>query len=299
MEKRRTKAREETLLDLDNLPDIFEYLDYRAWLRDIYETGKASEGGFSYRAFCQLVGFSSPNHIKLVIEGERNLGRSSVDRVGRALGLDREERRFFKALVKFDHATLPSEKNEAYKAIASSQYFRDARHINHGMFVYLSHWYYPAIREMAARPDFREDPDWIAQQTVPRIEPEQAREALELLIDLGLLTRNDDGELERGDPNLTTGHEVFSLAVGNYHRQMTGLAMDSIVTVPREQRDISAITICVEAATIDELKQRVHQFREQIAERSDADEAPDVVYQLNIQLFPLSRPSDSDGDPDS
>ena len=110
---------------------------------------KANISAFSYRYFSRKAGFKSPNFLKLVIDGQRSLGPESVDRFAKALKLDEDEHDFFRALVAFEQARTPDEKNEAFARVAASQRFRQARRLDSGMFTYLSRWYYPAIREMA------------------------------------------------------------------------------------------------------------------------------------------------------
>ncbi len=190
----------------------------------------------------------------------------------------------------FNQASSNDAKNAAYARIAATRGFRQARRVDGELFTYLSHWYYPAIREMVARADFDEDPTWVARQLVPRIEVEQAADALALLIWLGLVQRSIDGRLERGDPRLTTGAEVTSLAVANYHGQMIERAAAAVEDLPPEVRDISAVTFCVRWHQVDALKERLAEFRAALVEEFDAEDDPDVVYQLNLQLFPLTRP---------
>ncbi len=270
-------------------PNIFGYLDYRAYLRDYYEAAKAETRAFSYRYFSRKAGYSSPNFLKLVIDGQRNLSANSIDRFARALKLTATEKRFFADLVAFDQAADHEERNTAFEKISASRTFRSARRIDAAFFDYLSHWYYPAIRELAARPDFRAEPEWVARQLLPSIKTDEARRALDLLFEFGLLTREDDGTIGRADVGLTTGHEVRSLAVANFHRQMLARAADSIELVSGDRRDVSAITACISRDTVAELKRRVHDFREQVMDLCAREEAREAVYQLNIQLFPLSR----------
>ncbi len=273
----------------DWAPDIFTYLDYRAYLRDHYLAGKQHTSAFSYRYLARRAGFASPNFIKLVIEGQRNLGGDSPERVVSAFGLRAEEADFFYKLVAFDQATETAERNEAYAAIASSQRFRTARRIEHDAFEYLSHWYYPAIRELAARADFRDDPVWVAATLRPSVKPREAEHALDALFRLKLLVRKDDGSISRGEPSITTGHEVAALAARNYHYEMLERARGSIEGCSREERDVSALTVCVPATLVEPLKARIHRFREELLELCDSSESPEVVYQLTVQLFPLSK----------
>lgn len=276
----------------DWAPNVFEYLDYREYLRDYYEAGKENLSAFSYRYLARLAGFSSPNFFKLVMDGDRNLSAVSIDKFSTALKLDSEEKRFFEDLVTFNQATSAEKKNEAFEQLAASQRFRRARRIDSSMFEYLSRWYHPVICELAAREDFVEDAEWISDKLSPSVDTDKVEESLALLFELGLLQHGEDGEVTRGNPSLTTGHEVRSLAIGNYHRQMLERAGESIESIDRSLRDISALTVCIDPEHVDDLKERIHAFREQLLDLCDRDENPTTVFQMNFQLFPLSKTED-------
>lgn len=277
-------------------PNIFEFLDYRAYLRAYYEAAKEHLPAFSYRYFARRAGLSSPSFLRLVMHGERNIG-TTAQNFAQGLELDEHEANYFELLVEFDQSDSDKEANEAYEKLAARRRFRNARRIHEGMFEYLSHWYYPAIREMVARADFRDDPQWISEQLLPSVAPELVEKALDILLELGLVERTDEGDLVRGESSVTTEHEVRSLAIGNYHRQMLSRAAESIESVPRQMRDLGAMTVCVSPETIAELKERVHAFRELLFEICERDEDHQVVYQINTQLFPLTvLPFEPDGD---
>lgn len=268
---------------------VHDFLDYRAYLRAYYEAAKKTRAGFSFRTFSKLVGLKSPNFLKLVMDGERNLGAETIPRLAEALGLDASQAQYFADLVACAQAESVADKSRAFERIASSRRFRSARRIDALLLDYLSHWYHPAIRELAARSDFRPEAAWIARELSPRITVTQAKQSLALLLDLGLLVRDEQGRVHRGEPTLTTEHEVRSVGAANFHRQMMERASESIDNVPRELRDLAALTVCITPGTAAQVKRRIHEFREALAELCDADAAGTVVYQLNVQWFPLSR----------
>lgn len=270
-------------------PDLFAYLSYRDYMRDYYTEAKAHTRHMSFRYLSQRAGFKSPNFYKLVMEGARNLSEDGAQRIARALDLDAEERSFFLELVAFDQGERAEQRNAAFERISASQRFRQARQLDHETFEYLSAWYYPTIREMVARDDFQESPEWIAAQLLPPITPKQAARALELLMQLELIVRDESGRLVRQDPTLSTGHEVRALAVGNYHRQMLERAAYAIERVPSRERLLGATTMCIDASSFEEIKLRVNQLRELVMELAEQCDAHERVYQFNIQLFPLSQ----------
>ena len=92
-------------------PSIFEYEDYRVFLGDLYSFYKVDKSYFSYRYFSKKAGFSSPNVLKLVIQGERNLTATSIEKFSRALKLTKSEDEFFAYLVQFNQANTEEERS--------------------------------------------------------------------------------------------------------------------------------------------------------------------------------------------
>lgn len=281
-------------------PSIYDFLDYRQFLRAWYEAEKRRLPAFSYRYFARKAGFSSPNFLKLVIDGERNLSPDSVDRFAAALKFTQDEERFFRDLVTYNQTRNLSEKNLLFERVIASKRFQEWRKLDVSLVDYLRHWYYPAIRELAALPDFRPDPAWIQKRLVAGLETVEIERALSILEELGLLVRNPDGELVRSAETLSTGPRVMGaarVAARSLHREMLERASDSLDTVPAEWREVGAVTVAIRASTVSELKERIVRFRRELLERCDQDEGPEEVYQFNVQLFPLTRkPPEDDED---
>jgi hypothetical protein len=93
---------------------VFNYVNYRRFLKDYYQQAKAEKKYFSYRYFSRRAGINSPNFLKVVIEGKRNLPSKTIDKFANALGLNRNETMFFRRLVVFNQAKTASEKQESY-----------------------------------------------------------------------------------------------------------------------------------------------------------------------------------------
>src|SRR5258706_16181048 len=105
---------------------VYDFLDYRAYLRAYYEAAKRTRPSFSFRLFSKLAGLRSPNFLKLVIDGERNLGADSVGRFNQALGLEGADAEFFADLVAFGQEQTLADKNRAIESIEASRHFGDA-----------------------------------------------------------------------------------------------------------------------------------------------------------------------------
>lgn len=273
---------------------VFDYLDVRAYLRDVYDARKARSRGWSYRAFSKKAGLASPNHLKRVIDGERDLSPEMAVRYAAALGLDAQASAYFCDLAAFGRAATSAEKNAAYQRLSTSRGYRRAQKLELAHAAYHANWWVPAIRELSLRPDFHNDPDWIAAQLLPPIRRQEAAEAVETLVALGMVTFRPDGRAEPGAAVVTTGPETRGLHIGNYHRVMMERAAAAIDLVPRDQRDISSLTFCVGAGRLAEVKERIRQFRKEIIALAADETDGDQVIQLNLQLFPLTRPRASE-----
>ncbi len=269
-------------------PNVFDYLDYRAFLRDHYFFQKGRGRGFSYRAFSRRAGLRSPNYLKLVIDGDRNLSGEMSGRFAGACGLEGEAATYFIDLVAFNQATSATERNAAYERLTTFKRYRQAHRLEMAQAAYHSTWYLPAIRELAARRDFRADPTWIAGRLRPSIAVADARRALDALFELGLLVTTSRGKVKQGEPLVTTGAQTTSLHIGNYHRMMMERAAASIDEVPAAQRDISSLTLCMGEDGLRRLKERIARFRRELLELSELETNAREVVQVNFQLFPLT-----------
>lgn len=274
----------------DDTPDIFQFLDYRAYLEAWFEARKAANPRFSHRLFARLAGHRSPSLLLHIIRGERNMGPKTLEGFTKALKLDRDEAEFFKALVDLDQASTDDERNEAWSRISAQRRFIDARRIEGDGFRYLSHWYYPAIRELAAHPDFRADPDWVAATLRPEVSRGTAEGALGDLMDMGMLVAGADGRVRPTEASVVTPPEVADLAACNYHREMAQRGHDSVATFGAAERHLLALTVGVPEDLVPVLKEELNRLQARLLDLCDSADRPmERVYQINFQLFPLSR----------
>jgi uncharacterized protein (TIGR02147 family) len=276
----------------DERPVVTRFTDYRAYLRAMIAWLKVHRRGFSYRSFAMKAGFSSPSFLKLVADGERNLSADSVERVATGLGLDRREAEAFEALVELGQAESDSRKNRAYSKIAKLAQRDPVKRLEADQFEAYSTWHTFVLRELAGLPEFREDPEWLAQRLRFKVKPDEVRRALDNLDRLELLVRGEDGRLRPAERNLSTGPEVRTLAVRNFHRQMLEKASLSLDTVPVSERNITGVTVSLSRRQYGRVIELIQQLRREVLavseEEDPNDEAPQI-HQLTFALVPLTQ----------
>jgi len=270
-------------------PLVFDFIDHRAFLRDWMVTKKAGNPSYSHRVFARRAGYRNPSLLGQVIKGKRNITDKLMPGFCKALGFDKEERAYFRTLVELDRACTHQERTHLVETLASRRRFKSARYLEDEGFRYLSNWYFPAIRELAARDDFRLDAEWVAARLRPKISVAKAREALDVLLDIGMLEAIDGGGASQTEKNVVTAHSVASLAVRNYHRGMAQLALDALEHKGGSERHFGAVTALAPPSLIPQLKAEIAAFQERIMNLCDDSVQPgEIAIQLNLQLFPLS-----------
>ncbi|HEX5036925.1 MAG TPA: TIGR02147 family protein [bacterium] len=90
-------------------PDLFNYLDYRHFLRDWLVSAK-KHYGFSYRVFSRRAGLKSPSLYKMVMDGERDLIEGSLHKFLEGLSLSVKEKEYFATLVLYNQARTEEHK---------------------------------------------------------------------------------------------------------------------------------------------------------------------------------------------
>jgi uncharacterized protein (TIGR02147 family) len=269
-----------------------EFDDFRAYLRAMTVHLKATDKRFSYRWFARRGGFKSPNFLKLVAEGQRNLTSKSIGQFAKALGLSSRETDGFEALVLLGQATNDTERNRYWNRLKRSvPSTHQAARLQRDQYDVYSKWFALPILELISMPDFREDPEWISLRFRGSISPAQAKRALQLLERVGLIHRNDAQRLVPTDAKLETSASIASLAARNYHRSMLRITEQSLEAVPLSRRNITSLTVNLSQRQYEMVCERVETFRAELLDL--IDDAPKKnesrnVYVVGFQSVPLT-----------
>lgn len=103
--------------DRGNMPNIYNYLDYRQFLEDFYKEKKKKNPKFSYQVIANIAGFKAKSHYKGIIDGSRNLTTQSIPKMNKVLKLTDKQFAYFSDLVAFNHEKKFSKKYSFPKAI--------------------------------------------------------------------------------------------------------------------------------------------------------------------------------------
>lgn len=269
--------------------DVFAYLDFRALLREWYRLKKEANPRFSYRLLARKVGYHSAGFFTLILQGKSNISLDMADKFADAMKLKKKEKEYFLTLVQYNQAKDEEQKLRHQKKMESFTAFK-VKHLGPDRFRLLEKWYYTAVRELVTLLPFHGDFKELGNLLVPAITAKQAEEALNLLIELGMVQKSAAGEYTRVDSVLSTGYQARGPEVENFFKSMHQLGGEALSRFPREERNLSWLTLSTTRAKYKEIVDELRIFRHRILEMVEKEPREEMVYQFNFEIFPLTRP---------
>ncbi len=278
-------------------PDIYSFVDYRAYLVAWVDAGA---GRPSFRTLARKAG-CSPALLSAVTHGQRGLAPGTATALAAAMELTGDHLEYFLKLIAYEQAESRAARALAYERLVAIRTYRRARGLADSAWLIFTRWYIPAVAELSRCEGFRPDPEWIAATLRPRIQPDQAAEALEVLVTAGMLRREGDGSYTPTDGVFASDHEVrgvAALAVAQMHHAVLQLAGSALDTLRAPDRHFTTLTGATSPEVFAEIKAAAVRFNEQILGKINADPGPrDRVIQVSLQVFPVSaRPTEDGGE---
>ncbi|MGD9201403.1 MAG: TIGR02147 family protein [Chitinispirillia bacterium] len=268
---------------------IFEYTDYRKFLDDFQIEQRKINYAFSHRYFAQKAGFTSTGLFSNILKGRRNLTPTLINGFSKAMKLSKKEKEYFGSLVQFNQASTLEEKNRYYERMLQISPLK-VEIIDSNRHEFYSCWWFSAIRELLYYYRFKDDYSVLAQKLDPPIRVDQAKKAIKTLEKLCMIEKDADGYYRQTAKVITTGEDyVRSLQVENFQAASIDLARQSLDRHSKELRDISTLTLTLSEESFRKIKLEIAALQNRILKIAEADEAVNSVYQINFQVFPLSR----------
>jgi len=267
--------------------NIFEYFDYRQFLKDFYDDAKKSRPWFSYRYISSKVHLN-PGYIVKVFQGKIHLGINNVEAFADLLHLEGKGREYFAELISFGRAKNQTEIEQRFERLQSIKGIR-FRTVADSTSDFFSEWYHMAVRSLISihpfdGTNFRA----LGSLLTPKITAKQAKTSVSLLEKLGLIVRENDGIFRVTEQFVSTGSLWTSAVIRNYQKKNIELSIAALDNYPKELRDISSVTMTIPINELEMVRERVRQFRQELLLMTQDGSAADAVVQLNIQLFPVA-----------
>lgn len=270
---------------------IFEYSNYRQFLKEAFEGWIKSEG-LSWRRANAGCGFKAPNTLQLILSGHRNLAANGAKKIAKALKMNDEQRDYFLNLIELNQSTDVQKRElliEKLKFLNHKKVTGKLSEANYGLY---EHWSNVVVRECLGCHKGKIDIQTLHKKLLPAISEERLEKCLQVLIELGFV-RLEKGVYHLRESTLRTGDLFRHILLIQFHMQMLDFAKESISRFAGGERELGAITLALSNEGFEKVKAILKEFKEKALEISEADHGRDRVYQIGLQLFPLSAKLDA------
>ncbi len=277
-----------------NQPEIYQYQDYRVFLKDLIQHLSIEDSSFSLEKLAEKSGVASGLFDKFFNESV-GLTSTTLGKILPYLGLSGDQRSYLKLLRSLSESETSEERNtalEKLKQFLQNQTLEQADNKTPSLddHQYMSQWYYVAIREMTSLDGFKLDARWIQEPLHFKVSLEEVEKAIDYLKNRNLIQVKPDGKVIAIDTHLQCSGGMYRLSLAQFHAQMLSLAQESIYKTARQDRKILSHTVAIPQNRVFEAKLILEEAWKKVAELSGTYKNADSVYHVELALFPLTTP---------
>lgn len=276
---------------------LFEYDDFRRFLHDYFQEQKKLRRVFTHRFFARKGGFKNPSYAHYLIKGRYKVTPTNLKKLIKALELDSRAAEYFETLVEFNQANSFEERSENARNLEALRKKASFYRLHRDQYEFFSSWHMPVLRVIAGYGEWHGDFKRLGALVFPPISAERAKDSVETLVRIGMLAphevRNSEGTKVthyRPTSEAITTENVPPTAMAAYRREMLQRVMDTADTLSADERYIAYSTLGTSKETYTRICNYLKEVRKNIVQMALADKHIERVYQLNLNLVPLSRP---------
>lgn len=269
-------------------PDIYQYQNFRDYLKDVFEYKKIYTEGFSLRTLAKEMGLSTHAHFFDVMYG-RTLTDKFLPKYVKWLKLDDKQQRYLSALVAYDQAKRESEKRLAFNEMIKLSPELETLQMGARYVRFFEKWYQPILLALLTLHPRERDPELLARLFQPRIKPKEVDEALTLLQEYELVSWDEaKGMWILQNRFLKSEDTSRKMALQPYHRKMQELGIHHYEN-HYEQQQFASMTLATTTETVLKVRDIIRKCRQEIMDTVRQDPGEELLMQVNMQTFEIVR----------
>lgn len=280
-------------------PALSAFSDYREYLRAFYNYKRKLHGRdrrpYTYAMFSAAADIKSPNYLKLIIEGQRNLSEDMISRFARALQLSKAETAEFRALVLFNQESDPQRRNQHLKELAD---LRVQAQLSEGKidahtWEKIPNWIYWVLQAMIDQRDVEFEPAKLQSLINRPVSLNEISAAVEKVLASGEVALDPETRKPRRLRHLIESPAAVPVAlVRKLQAELLYIGLESLFRDEIRERESGALTLALTDEEFEQIRFELRQFRKRIHREYAAKRETskgDRVYQLNIQFFSVTK----------
>lgn len=264
---------------------VYEFADYRTFLKTTLAERSQRSPGYSLRSFSQKIGISN-SYLSEVLSAKKSMSVELAFKIAMKLDLTDAETQFLCVQVQLEHETDPELREKLEKRLKQLNPSFVTHDVSADIFKVIADWYHFAILELTMLASFTADAGYIAAKL--GISKSDAQAGFERLLRLGLLERTPEGRYRKTHEHVLTQSKVPDQACRHFHRQVLEQALESLESQTPKSRMSATEIMAIDShylARVDRLSQ---EFSAAVWELAEKSKTKDAVYALCTHYFRLS-----------
>lgn len=266
---------------------VYKYENYREFLKDYFSTQKEQKKNFTQKWFAKKCGFSSHSYCRMIIKGERNLSKESVEKIASAIPLKERETQYFKTLVEYQHTEDIAAKELLYKKLNILKKHTKHYNLKKEHIKYFNKWYYPVIRHIAIYAPWNGDYSILASLVIPKITKEQAKQAVSDLISMGLLHINSAGDYCQSE-KVVSAEKIPPFFKLKARKEVLEKGIEAAENFDSSERYTAYTTLTFGEKSYTKATCLMDELRKNLIDIALDETKTSRVYKAILQLFPVS-----------
>ncbi len=278
-------------------PILSSYVDFRIYLKDYFEfRQKQSEGQlrpYSYSDFSAAADIKSPHYLKMIISGDRNLSLDMCKKFARALKLEKSEFVEFETLVLYGQEKDPLLRNKYLKQLSE---IRSHNALKNGQFDQetwdkVPGWLSWVLYSMIDQENVSYTPEELKKTLRPQVSEKEVAEALQKLLQSGDM-EIVGGYARKKNKMISNADKIPPALIRKLQSELIYLGLESLYKDDPKDREISGFTMAMTEDEFQWVRHELRKVRKELQTKlmmAREKKQGKKVYQVNIQLFPLTN----------
>jgi len=259
------------------------------YLQEKFDAVKHRNPRFTLRGLALKLNLKSHSHLSRILNGEKPIPINYLPVLTEVFRLTKAESSFFECLIMLDRSVKEEEKIFYEKRLRKIKKKSNIQFDYTNQSHFLSDPLYPILLELTETSDFSLDFDWVKKRLPMKISKREIHEAVQYLIEINLLTYHNE-KLVRTYEHIKTIDDKHDKIVNQYHQTILQYATRALETCPIKNRMINSFTLPVDFKKIDEIKNKIREYTEELISEIEADSGKgNEVYQFNMNFFPITN----------
>lgn len=285
-------------------PILSAYTDFREYLKDYFAHRRHLSAHdlrpYSYSDFSAAADIKSPNYLKMIIEGQRNLSPEMARKFARALKFDKEESVEFEVLVQYGQEKDPLSRNKYLKKLSE---LRSSHALHHGeideaTWEKVPNWLTWVLYAMIDQEGVQFEPSLIKKYLRNTSSEKEIKAAIDKLMESHDITIDEHFVAHKKNHMMSNADKISPALIRRLQSELIYLGLESLYRDEPTEREISGFTLAMTDEEYSWVRHELRKVRKEIQTKlmMAREKVPGKkVYQVNVQMFPLTREVEEKG----